>query len=170
MEAPYSEQHVARLLRVLSVCIPRPQLQRRLSAPEVQWVPSRASKGTSRHISRYISPASPLHLPYISPISPLHLTYISQVALLGDQHQLPPTTVARHPEALVASTPLFTRLLTEGVPALLLDTQVRGDTGEMQMRYPNPNPNPNPTRSIGCTRPSRSYLPTSSTAARSAAE
>ena len=46
MEAPYSEQHVARLLRVLSVCIPRPQLQRRLSAPEVQWVPSRASKGT----------------------------------------------------------------------------------------------------------------------------
>ena len=48
-----------------------------------------------------------------------------QVALLGDQHQLPPTTVARHPEALAASTPLFTRLLTEGVPALLLDTQYR---------------------------------------------
>ena len=48
-----------------------------------------------------------------------------QVALLGDQHQLPPTTVARHPEALTASIPLFTRLLGEGVPALLLDTQYR---------------------------------------------
>ena len=48
-----------------------------------------------------------------------------QVALLGDQHQLPPTTVARHPEALAASVPLFTRLLGEGVPALLLDTQYR---------------------------------------------
>ena len=66
-----------------------------------------------------------LYLPYISVISPLYLPYISQVALLGDQHQLPPTTVARHPEALAASTPLFTRLLTEGVPALLLDTQYR---------------------------------------------
>ena len=82
MEAPYSEQHVARLLRVLSVCIPRPQLQRRLSATEVQWVPSRASKGTSRHISPYISPTSPLYLPYISPTSPLYLPYISPVSPL----------------------------------------------------------------------------------------
>jgi superfamily I DNA and/or RNA helicase len=52
-----------------------------------------------------------------------------QVALLGDQYQLPPTTVARHADALAASQPLFTRLVTEGLPALMLDTQYRMHPG-----------------------------------------
>jgi len=45
MDEPYSERHVARLLRVLSVSIPRPRLLRLLSSSEVQWVPLSAPKG-----------------------------------------------------------------------------------------------------------------------------
>ena len=45
MEEPYAEQHVARLLRVLSVCIPRPQLVRLFTSSEVQWVQLTAAKG-----------------------------------------------------------------------------------------------------------------------------
>ena len=45
MEAPYAEQRVARLLRVLAVCIPRPQLPRLFTSTEAQWVQLSASKG-----------------------------------------------------------------------------------------------------------------------------
>jgi superfamily I DNA and/or RNA helicase len=37
-----------------------------------------------------------------------------QLVLLGDQCQLPPTTLSNHP--LAAGTPLFTRLASEGAP------------------------------------------------------
>ena len=48
-----------------------------------------------------------------------------QLCLLGDQCQLPPTLVSRHPAAMAASAPLFTRLLADGAPRYLLDTQYR---------------------------------------------
>ena len=45
MEEPYAEQHAARLLRVLSVCIPRSQLLQRFTSNEVQWVQLTAAQG-----------------------------------------------------------------------------------------------------------------------------
>ena len=49
-----------------------------------------------------------------------------QLVMLGDQCQLPPTTLSKNGEhGLDSSLPLFTRLLREGVPPMLLDTQYR---------------------------------------------
>ncbi|KOO36080.1 tRNA-splicing endonuclease positive effector [Chrysochromulina tobinii] len=50
-----------------------------------------------------------------------------QLVLLGDQCQLPPTTLSRAPPgtSLDASLSLFTRLVHDGVPPLMLDTQYR---------------------------------------------
>ena len=48
-----------------------------------------------------------------------------QLVLLGDQFQLPPTVISRHPAASAGAMPLFTRLLTDGAAALMLDTQYR---------------------------------------------
>ena len=45
--------------------------------------------------------------------------------LLGDQCQLPPTTLCRHPAAELPSRPLFNRLIADGIRPLLLDTQYR---------------------------------------------
>ena len=47
-----------------------------------------------------------------------------RLVMLGDQCQLPPTTLARH-EKIDTALPLFTRLMQEGVAPLLLDTQYR---------------------------------------------
>ena len=48
-----------------------------------------------------------------------------QLCLIGDQCQLPPTLVSRHPVSLRASVPLFSRLRCDGAPLHLLDTQYR---------------------------------------------
>ena len=48
-----------------------------------------------------------------------------QLVMLGDQCQLPPTVVSRHPTALAASSPLFNRLISDGAAPLLLDCQYR---------------------------------------------
>ena len=48
-----------------------------------------------------------------------------QLVMLGDQCQLPPTVVSRHPTALAASSPLFNRLIADGAAPLLLDCQYR---------------------------------------------
>ena len=45
--------------------------------------------------------------------------------LLGDQCQLPPTLVSRHAASQAASAPLFTRLIADGAPCHMLDTQYR---------------------------------------------
>ena len=48
-----------------------------------------------------------------------------QLVLLGDQCQLPPTVVCRHRAATDGARPLFTRLMADGVPCVMLDTQYR---------------------------------------------
>uniref|UniRef100_A0A7S3YDC7 AAA+ ATPase domain-containing protein n=1 Tax=Lotharella globosa TaxID=91324 RepID=A0A7S3YDC7_9EUKA len=48
-----------------------------------------------------------------------------QVVLVGDQCQLPPTVSSSEAEAGGLSTPLFTRLLRQGVKPCMLDTQYR---------------------------------------------
>jgi len=49
----------------------------------------------------------------------------AQAVLVGDQCQLPPTVVSQQQEAQRAARPLFSRLVDEGVPVHLLDTQYR---------------------------------------------